>query len=151
MAIKKAKKKIVKKKVVKKPAKAEPTTNADGIIRKRKYNKDMPGLLLDHMAEGLSLRSFCGAINIHHSTLYDWVEKHEAFKDAMEIGINKSLLKWEKLGIELANGGARGSAKVWEINMYNRFKDDWNRDHKEEAKESTDINVNVRYNPDADQ
>lgn len=125
-------------------------TNKSGIIRKRKYNTDMPKKLLDHMAQGLSLRSFCGSIDIHHSTLYEWIEKHPAFKEAMEIGINKSLLKWEKMGIDLVNGESRGSAKVWEINMYNRFKEDWNRDNKEDEN-STDVNINIKYNPNKDE
>lgn len=119
----------------------------DTILRKRKYNKDMPKILIDHMALGLSLRSFCAVVNIHHSTLYEWVEKHQEFKDAMEIGIDKSRLFWERQGISLVTGASRGSAKVWEINMYNRFRDEWARDRSEEKESDNSININLKYDP----
>lgn len=117
------------------------------IIRKRKYNKDIPKQLIDHMAQGLSMRAFCAVVNIHHSTLYEWLEKHPEMDEARAIGLDKSRLFWERIGIDLATGESRGSAKVWEINMYNRFMDEWKRENKEEKEKSNDININLTYDP----
>lgn len=115
--------------------------------RKRKYKREFCKQLIDHMSQGFSLRAFAASVDVHHSTIYEWLKKHEEFAEAKELGLDKSRLFWERVGIDLATGEVRGSAKVWEINMYNRFRDEWTRDNPDKEDKSNEININLKYDP----
>lgn len=64
--------------------------------------------LVEHMSTGLSFESFAGVINSCRATLYEWEKKHPAFSDAKKRGSDASLLYWEKL----ARNGAEGKLKA---------------------------------------
>lgn len=90
--------------------------------------------LISHMEQGLSYEAFAGFLGVSKQTLYDWEKANPAFLDAKEIGIQKSRMFWEKLGIDhILNvsenyGKDAGSkskslnAAVWCFNMKNRFR-----------------------------
>lgn len=69
-----------------------------------KYKPEYCALLETHFQEGLSFESFGGAIGVDKTTLYEWVKVHPAFKKAKEVGVLRSLLYWEKLGVDAVNG-----------------------------------------------
>ena len=98
----------------------------------RKYKYEFSRMLIDHMAQGLSFSSFSAIADVNRDTLYEWLKKYPEFKEARDIGYSKGLLFWEKAGIELVMG-MKGSARVWEINMYNRFKEEWKAVVKEQV------------------
>lgn len=92
--------------------------------------------LIEHMRQGLSFESFAGTIGVNRTTLYNWENAKEEFKEAKEIGVEYSRLFWEKLGIEHvvnrsdsnsqqgigSNSKSRSiNAAVWIANMKNRF------------------------------
>ena len=94
-----------------------------------KYKKEYCEMLLSHMEEGLSFKSFAGVIRASRATLYNWAEKYPEFEEAKEIGDSLSLLWWEKLGVDAAKGNIEGfNSASWIFNMKNRH--DW-RDRKD--------------------
>jgi predicted DNA-binding protein YlxM (UPF0122 family) len=99
-------------------------------------------LLIEHMEKGLSFESFAGAIGVSKQTIYDWTKAHPEFLDAKEVGLEKSRIFWEKLGIKhilnesesIPNIGSNSkslNASVWIFNMKNRFG--WRDKQPEEA------------------
>lgn len=96
------------------------------------YKPEYCAQLLTHMADGLSFESFGGVVGVGRSTLYNWRDKHKAFRAATEIGEAMSRLYWEKLGrdglhnetIKDADGMTVTksiNATLWIFNMKNRF------------------------------
>ena len=54
------------------------------------YNSDVhPGLLMDLFEQGLGKPSFCKEIGICGRTFDRWIDRHEDFKEAFDIGIEK--------------------------------------------------------------
>jgi hypothetical protein len=103
------------------------------------------------MAKGLSFESFAGRIGVSRRVLYDWLDAHEEFLHAKEIGAEKSLLRWEMAGIrgyfaekirdDEALSGFRTDKQelipaVWIFNMKNRFG--W----RDRQKDEVDVVVN---------
>ena len=80
-----------------------------------KYDTSYCQQLIEHMSEGLSFKSFAGKIKVNRSTLYDWVDQHEDFSHAKAIALEACRIYWEKLGIDMCKGVARGNATtfVW--------------------------------------
>lgn len=88
------------------------------------YKKIYCKKLIEHMENGLSYESFAGSLGVARQTLYNWEEKHKEFKLAHEIGVAKSQLFWEELGIKGTAGFVnKFNALSWLFNMKNRF--DW--------------------------
>lgn len=86
------------------------------------YDPKYDQMLLKHLAEGYSYRSFAGLIGMHRSTLHDWEEKHPSFKLAKDIGIEKGALLWEKIGLSASVGKIKNfNSAAWIFNMKNRY------------------------------
>lgn len=89
---------------------------------KTKYQAHFPGLLIEHMAQGLSFESFAAAVHVGRSVLYKWLDTHEEFAEAKEIGFEKSRLFWEKLGIAGVAGKVPNfNAATYIFTLKNRF------------------------------
>lgn len=131
------------------PAKRKAPTRKRG--RPTTYKPAYCAQLVEHMAEGLSIEAFAAVIGVAKKTLYNWTEAHEEFLHAKSVGEARSLLWWEKRGIELVTGigprvllkevektvklkggesvpviertygAAAGSSGSWIFNMKNRF------------------------------
>jgi transcriptional regulator with XRE-family HTH domain len=113
--------------------------------RPSKYQEHFCQMLIEHMSKGLSFESFAGVIGVSRDTVYRWARDIAAFDEAKEIGTSKSLLLWEKIGIdgvwdltEYENGKPSFSKRLntasWIFNMKNRFK--WrDRDPEEQTAE----------------
>lgn len=113
-----------------------------------RYDPDKhPQMLIDGMAEGLGVRAVAGIIGISARTLYYWIEQNEELNDAFEIGLSKSRLFWERLGVQIATGAVRGNPIVYINSMSNKFED-WGRDGaKTEQGEKTVVEVKMLYDP----
>lgn len=61
------------------------------------YKPEFCQMLIDHMAQGFSFRSFGAVVECGRSTLYDWVNEYEDFKNAKKIGEEKALQYYENL------------------------------------------------------
>lgn len=97
------------------------------------YKPEYCEMLLEHMSKGLSYESFAGLIGCCRKTLYNWETQFPEFLHTKSVGLEQSLIYWEKLGIDnIINfsessfqGGSSSrslNASVWVFNMKNRFK-----------------------------
>lgn len=68
------------------------------------YKKEYDKLLIEHLEQGFSFESFCAVVNCGRRTLYDWVDKHESFKEAKEIGFQKGKRFFEAMLISKIRG-----------------------------------------------
>lgn len=88
----------------------------------RKYRPEFDKLLLDHLSEGLSFASFAAVINVNRDTLYEWAKNIPSFREAKELGNDKSLLFWERMGMAGTVGKIdKFNTATWIFNMKNRF------------------------------
>lgn len=84
--------------------------------------------VIEHMAKGFSLQSFAGLCGVNRQTLYLWKDAHPEFREACEIGMERSRFWWEKVCIEnlvYSQMGKRIDPRMWQFNMMNRFREDW--------------------------
>lgn len=85
--------------------------------KEHEYKIEYCKLLIEHMAKGLSFDSFGATLTprICRDVLYHWLKQHETFLEARNIGIDASLLDYEKTGLDLQRGEIQGSATahVW--------------------------------------
>jgi hypothetical protein len=72
----------------------------------RSYNYEVSycALVIDWMAGGRSLESFCAHIEVPISKVYQWCTQYPAFKDSVEIGMAKCQNWWETLLLMHATG-----------------------------------------------
>jgi hypothetical protein len=106
--------------------------------RPTKYKPEYDQMLIDHMAKGYSFESFAGRIKVAGSTIYEWVEKHDAFREAKKKAFEENRFFWEGAGLEgLYMGGKDNpfNSTIWIFNMKNRFPKQW-RDRQEIKQES---------------
>lgn len=117
------------------------------------YRPEYCQMLINEMANGISMEAFAGIISITKKTLYEWFKEYPEFAEAKEIGIEKSRLFWEKLGItniisESEKGFSRSiNSAVWVFNMKNRFG--W-RDKQPDEADVVVNNVNNLSDSDLD-
>lgn len=92
------------------------------------YKPEYCEMLIDHMTEGFSYKSFAGKLGITKQALYKWEKDHPEFAEAKEIGLSRSLYWWEALSLEHARYSQRGyrvDPVFWKYNMTVRFSEDW--------------------------
>lgn len=63
-----------------------------------KYEPRFCDVLIEHMAGGLSFKTFAGIVRVTRKTLYNWSKAHADFKDAHDIGKSAHALYWETQG-----------------------------------------------------
>jgi transposase len=76
------------------------------------------------LAEGYSVAAFAGEIGVAKSTVYEWIDRHPDFSDAVKRGQAKAVLWWEKRNIEFAKTG-EGNATSIIFGLKNRASDEW--------------------------
>lgn len=122
--------------------------DAPRVGRPSKWDPVFCEMLISHMAEGYSFKSFGGVIDVTEETLHQWKKEKPEFSESYRRGKLKSLLEWEKIGkeglYEIVQKDKDGNinrlkmnARVWETNMRNRF----NWDRKEDASEMQPIHI----------
>lgn len=94
------------------------------MIRLR-YKPNFCELLVEHMSKGLSFETFhVNGVFAGRSTLDTWVSAYPEFREAKEMGISASKLKFEKEGLEgmwSEKDGPRLNHQLWIAHMKNRF------------------------------
>jgi len=94
-----------------------------------KYKPEMCEIAAKVLAGGESLAAVCAELEITRSTLYEWKDNHPAFRDALEIGLQKAQRDWERMGRNGIEGNyEKFSASPWIFTMKNRFRADYQED-----------------------
>lgn len=92
------------------------------IGRPTKYDPRYCTQVIRYMAKGYSKDVVAAKLGISRDTLYEWCKAHQEFSDTIKVGEAKSLLFWEKTGIEGMMGKIKGfRPAVWIFVMKNRF------------------------------
>lgn len=78
--------------------------------------------IIEFMARGLSKEAFAGQIGVAKQTIYNWMDAHKEFLDAVKEAESKCELFWEELGLVGTTEGKNFNATTWIFNMKNRFK-----------------------------
>ena len=78
------------------------------------------------LSDGLSLDACAGLIGVARSTIYEWLEAHPEFSDAVKAGQAKSVLFWERKLLRVAEkGGGPGTATAVIFGLKNRAPQAW--------------------------
>jgi len=105
-------------------------------------------MVIEHMAQGHSLTSFAGEIEVEPRTVERWAQdggefSHPAFCRAVKIGRAKAVTHWEKQALAVAKGG-EGNATIIIFGLKNRAKDDWADLTKTEHSGEVSVNQGAR-------
>lgn len=84
------------------------------------YHDGMPDLLIGAMYEGKSVVRFCRDVRISRTTFYDWISRHEDFKNAYEIGKTDCEAYWEEFLVNNLMNKEVNSGLI-KLFMANRF------------------------------
>ena len=115
------------------------------------YDEKYCEMLIEHMAEGYSYESFGGIIEVCEKTLYNWESQHPEFLHSKNIGTQKSMVWWEKIGRSgMINEIPFFNDRIWRLNMINRFRSKWSDGTKNENNDKVKTEIVVRYEGDTD-
>lgn len=103
-----------------------------------KYKPEYVEQVLIHMAKGFSFESFASKLDVDRSTLYKWCLAHSDFKEAKDIGVEKSRYCLERNLLRTAKTG-KGNVIASLFMLKNRFPEEW-RDRKEIDLKKNDTN-----------
>lgn len=105
-----------------------PSPFAAEVVKRRKDQKYdanyHPALLLKLMSEGASYTEVASMMGVWRETLYHWRDRHEEFKEAMELGAQLAESWWEYQGRRNI-GNKNFNATLFMMHMQNRFG--WSR------------------------
>ncbi len=86
------------------------------IGRPTKYKPEYCQMLIKHMSEGLSFKTFGVEINVDEDTLFEWCNKHKEFSESKRIGRRAQESFYEKFGRSAMAGKIKNfnaTAFVW--------------------------------------
>ena len=110
------------------------------------YKPEYCQMLIEHMSEGYSFESFGGVIEVSERVLYDWEKAHKDFLHSKEIGTQKSMIWWERVGRKgMINEIPFFNDRIWRLNMINRFRSKWTDGTKNENNNNVKKEIVVRY------
>lgn len=89
--------------------------------RPSSYQDHYPGLLIEHMREGGSFWSFAAVVGVSMQTLNVWLDKHDEFVEARQIGKALELQFWENVAMKTATGQMDGNPTLIIWNQKNKF------------------------------
>ena len=117
--------------------------------RPTKYKPEYCSMLIEHMSEGYSFESFGGTIDVSERILYEWEKKYPEFLHSKNIGVQKSMMWWEKIGRKgMMNEIPFFNDRIWRLNMINRFRSKWSDGTKNENNDKVKTEIIVRYEGD---
>lgn len=64
--------------------------------RRARYEPEMGDAVVDGMAQGLSILAVAGILRVGRSTIYEWIDRHPEFAEAVELGQSLRCLFWEQ-------------------------------------------------------
>jgi len=86
------------------------------------YKPEYCQMIIEHMKQGRSIKSFGSVVNACENTIHSWKEKNPEFLRSIKVGEQHSFAFWERLGIAGAAGKVKNfNAASWIFNMRNRF------------------------------
>lgn len=101
------------------------------------------------LAEGLSIEACAGAIGVSRPTIYEWMEHHSEFSDAVKRGQAGSVLWWETQLREIAlKGGGPGRATAVIFGLKNRAPDSWREKSTQELVGKDEGPIQTEAKPD---
>lgn len=103
------------------------------------YQEKYSYMLIEHMAEGYSYRTFGAVLGLSATVLDKWCSNVEEFKEAKEIGKLCQLKKWEELLLLNASGAVSGGSGALKFAMTNYFPEEF------KEKSTVDHNGNVVF------
>lgn len=104
--------------------------------RPTKYDPEMCELVVPFMADGYSTTALAGRLGVSRSTIYEWIDQHPEFSDAVKQGQAASALWWEdRLRLNAMTGDGNATSAIF--GLKNRASDDW-RDRKDVDVTSSD-------------
>ena len=112
-----------------------------------KYKPEYCQMLIEHMGQGMSFRSFAGTVSVGYQTCYDWVNKYPEFKEAKQIAQSKCEEFYNRLGIDMATGNiekCNATSYVWLTKNILRWTD---RDQSN-GESSQPINITISKDND---
>lgn len=102
--------------------------------RPSKYDPSYCDLVLDEMANGLSLTAVSAVIGVTRATINNWMAEHPEFLEAVTRGKANRLLHWERTALTVAReGGGPGSATMIVFGLKNMGGDEWSDTTKTEV------------------
>ena len=99
------------------------------------YRPEFCELAIELGELGKSYAQIAAAIGVARKTIYEWMDSHPEFGDAMTRARDLALAWWEDqgaAGIWEDRDGARLNAQVWSRSMSARFPDDYREARKTE-------------------
>lgn len=90
------------------------------------------------LADGYSVAALAGHLRVAKSTVYEWIDRHPEFSDAVKRGQAGAVYWWEKANRNLAMTG-EGNATACVFGLKNRASDEW-RD-KVETEHSGNVSI----------
>jgi hypothetical protein len=122
--------------------KSETKEKPEGYIfgRPTDYRPEFCQMLVDHMKQGFSFKSFGAIIDVCETTITSWASTHDDFLAAKTKGKSFERLYWEKLHNKCSDTGeGSASAIIWA--QKNKFPDDY-KDRNEPAQIQVNTNLN---------
>lgn len=104
--------------------------------RPTKYDPAFCDEVLPFMEQGYSTTALAGHLGVSRQTLYNWMDEHPAFFDAVKEGMAASAIWWENCLRQNAIKG-EGNATSAIFGLKNRASEDW-RDRKDVDHTSSD-------------
>lgn len=104
--------------------------------RPTSYDPAFVDEVVPFMGQGYSITAFAGHIGVARQTLYNWMEAHPDFLDAIKRGEAASAVWWENCLRQNAMTG-EGNATAAIFGLKNRATEDW-RDRKDLDHTSSD-------------
>lgn len=83
-----------------------------------KYKPEMCNRVIELLASGLTKKAAAGELGVSKQAFYGWLDKHEEFAKAVQIGEAKGQAFWERLGISGVSGELeKFAASAWIFRM----------------------------------
>jgi hypothetical protein len=93
---------------------------SNGSRRATSYDVKYCEMLINHMAQGLSVEAFAGKIRVSKQTVYNWMKMYEEFREAKAIGDACVQYYLENLANDAMNGAIENfNTIVWIFKMKN--------------------------------
>lgn len=89
-------------------------SNGQTFGRPSQYRPEYCQLVIDKMAEGISLTAFAGFLRVSTNTIYEWIRAHPDFADAVSRA-NPSRVLWWELKLMRSRKGAETTAATFAL------------------------------------
>lgn len=92
--------------------------------RPTKYKAEYCDEVLPFMSQGYSITAFAGHLGVSRQTIYDWMDAHSDFLDAIKKGEAASAMWWES-ALRNTTMTGEGNASAAIFGLKNRVPREW--------------------------